>query len=108
MTEPGLTLADLSEEMDRGRIYECSLRDPKLRIDGLQDGENVYIDPRPAIILTLLHELTHRRKRRWSERRVTRESMRLLVEMSDQELASWWARYQRVKKRSRPVETDDE
>ena len=103
-----ITIEDLLEELERGRVYECSLRDPHWRIDGLQDGDNVYIDPRPAIILTLLHELTHRRKRRWSERRVTKESNRLLVEMSDQQLAAWWKRYQRIKKKSRPVQTDDE
>lgn len=102
-----ITLDELAEEMDRGNIYECSLRDPHFRLDGLQDGERVYIDPRPAIIETLLHELIHRRKRRWSERRVTQEARRLLSTMADQELALWWARYNRTKKKSRPVEIEE-
>jgi len=102
-----LSLDDMLEELARGNIFECSLRDPKFRLDGLQDGERVYIDPRPAIIETLIHELIHRRKRAWSERRVTREARRLLSTMHDQDLARWWARYNRTKKKSRPVEIDE-
>ena len=102
-----LTLEDMLEELERGQIFECSLRDPKFRLDGLQDGERVYIDPRPAIIETLIHELIHRRKRQWGERRVTREARRLLYTMADQDLARWWARYNRTKKKSRPVEIEE-
>jgi hypothetical protein len=101
-----LTLDDLAEELARGNVYECSLRDPKFRLDGLQDGEKVYIDPRPAIIETLLHELIHRMRRTWGERRVTKEARRLLSTMADADLALFWSRYQRIKKRSRPVEID--
>lgn len=98
----------MRDEIDRGRIFECSLRDPKWRLDGLQDGENIYIDPRPAIIETLCHELLHRMRPRWSERRVTQESRRLLSRMSEQDLAAWWRRYQRIKRKGRPVELADE
>ena len=102
-----LTLDEMYEELQRGNVYECSLRDPKFRLDGLQDGERVYIDPRPAIIETLIHELIHRRKRTWGERRVTQEARRLLSTMADADLALFWSRYNRTKKRSRPVEIDD-
>lgn len=101
-------LDDLWDEMNRGRIFECSLRDPNFRLDGLQHGEAIYIDPRPAILETLIHELTHRRKPRWSERRVTQESRKLLSKMSDQDLARWWRRYNAVKRKGRPVEVDDD
>ena len=102
-----LTLQDLAEEMERGRIYECSLRDPHWHLDGLQDGESVFVDPRPSIILTLLHELTHRRHRRWSERRVRDESRRLLSRMDEAAIAVWWRRYQRIKRKGRPVEVEE-
>lgn len=103
-----VTLDDLLEELARGQVYECSLRDPKFRLDGLQDGERIYIDPRPSIVHTLIHELLHRYRRNWSERRVTREADRLASTMSDADLALWWSRYQRTKKRSRPVELADD
>ena len=101
-------LEDLYEELQRGRIFECSLRDPKFRLDGLQHGDAIYIDPRPAILETLCHELLHRRKPRWSERRVTQESRRILSKMSDADIAVWWTRYQRIKRKGRPVDVEDE
>ena len=103
-----LTLEDLHHDLTRGRIYECTLRDPKWRLDGLQSGENIYIDPRPAILETLFHELTHRLRPRWSERRVRDESRRLLSRMDEADIARWWRAYQRVKKKARPVEVEDE
>ena len=101
-------LEDLWDELQRGKVIECSLRDPSWRLDGLQDGETIYIDPRPAIIETLCHELIHRRKPRWSERRVTSEARRLLSRMDEADLATWWRRYQRVKRKGRPVEVESE
>jgi hypothetical protein len=101
-------LDDLADELKRGRVYECSLRDPKWHLDGLQDGENIYIDPRPAILETLCHELIHRRKPRWGERRVTREARRLVFGMDEATKAKWWRAYSRVKRKSGPVEVTEE
>ena len=101
-------LDDLMDELQRGQVYECSLRDPRFRLDGLQHGQAIYIDPRPAIIETLVHELLHRRKPRWSERRVTREARTLLSKMGDSELARWWNRYNSIKRKGRPVDVEDE
>ena len=100
-------LDDLADELNRGRIYECSLRSERFQIDGLQDGESIYIDPRPAILDTLLHELLHRRYPRWGERRVTLEARRLVLKMDEQTKQSWWRAYRRVVKRRRPVEVDE-
>jgi hypothetical protein len=100
-------LDDLRDELERGRVYECSLR-ARFRLDGLQDGQEIYIDPRPAIIETVIHELMHRRKPRWGERRVSREAKRLVLLMDDPEMAVWWRRYQRIKRKGRPVQADDE
>lgn len=101
-------LDDLMDELNRGKVYECVLRDPAWRLDGLQHGEAVYIDPRPAILETLIHELMHRRKPRWSERRVTTEARTVLSKMSEQDLARWWRRYRTVVKKGRPVDVEDE
>lgn len=102
-----MTLDELRAELDRGRIFECSLRDRRFVIDGLQDGENIYIDPRPAILETLIHELLHRRYPRLGERRVLAESRRLLLRMTEQQKAQWWRAYLRVRKKGRPVELAD-
>lgn len=101
-------LDDLMDELNRGKVFECSLRDPNWRLDGLQHGEAIYIDPRPAILETLVHELLHRRKPQWSERRVTREARLLLSKMSDGDMARWWRRYAAVKRKGRPVDVEDE
>ena len=97
-------LDDLLDELARGRVWECSLRDPKWQLDGLQDGENIYIDPRPAILETLLHELIHRRHRRWGERRVAILARNLVVKMDEATKRRWWLAYLRTRKRGRPVD----
>lgn len=106
-------LDDLWDEMARGRIYECSLRGFTVeghrfvQVDGLQAGESIYIDPRPAILETLFHELLHRRKPRWSERAVNIAARNLAVQMDDATKAKWWRGYQRIKRKSCPVEPHD-
>jgi hypothetical protein len=100
-------LDELEDELRRGRVYECSLRDEKRQLDGLQDGENIYIDPRPAIIETLLHELLHRRRPRLGERTVTITARNLAVNMDEQTKARWWKAYSRVKRRRRPLEVNE-
>jgi hypothetical protein len=96
-------LADMFDELQRGHVYECRLRDKRWHLDGLQDGENVYIDPRPAILETLIHELMHRRFPRWGERKVTVEARKLLVSMSEAEKARWWRAYRKIRKIGRTV-----
>lgn len=99
MTLDDLALLDgLGDELRRGRVYECSLRDPRWHLDGLRQGEDIFIDPRPAVIETVLHELLHRRHPRWGERTVTRTARRLLGAMSEAQKAAWWKAYRRIKR----------
>lgn len=100
-------LGELEDELRRGRVYECSLRDETRQLDGLQDGENIYIDPRPAILETLLHELLHRRRPRLGERTVTITARNLAVNMDEPTKARWWKAYSRVKRRRRPLEVNE-
>ena len=103
------TLADVWDELQRGRVYECSLSDKRWHLDGLKDGQDVFIDVRPSILETLLHELLHRLKPRWGERRVTLEARHLLSHMSESQMRSWWTAYRRIRKRRGPVQiTDDD
>lgn len=97
-------LEELAAELERGRVFEVSLRDKDWHLDGLQSGESIYIDPRPAVLETVLHELIHRRYRRLSERTVTREARRLLARMDETTKRRWWRAYQQTKRKGRPVD----
>lgn len=99
-------LDEMWEELQRGNVFECSLRNAHFHVEGLQDGERVYVDPRPAILETLLHELLHRRFRAWGERRVLREAKLLVLSMDDATKARWWRGYRRVMKKVRPVDVE--
>jgi hypothetical protein len=99
-------LDDLDDEIRRGKVYECSLRDPKWHLDGFQSGDAIYIDPRPAILESVIHELIHRRKPRLGERTVTRLARRLVAQMDEATKNRWWRTYQRTKRKSRPVEVE--
>lgn len=105
---PRVELDDLYDELMRGKIYECSLRDPEERfvLDGLQVGDSIYVDPRPCILETLIHELIHRRKPRLSEKTVTRLAKQLVAEMDEATKIIWWKRYQKVKKKAKPVDLE--
>jgi hypothetical protein len=108
-----MTIADLAEldglwdELHRGRVYECSLRDPEWHLDGLQCGADVFIDPRSAVLEIVLHELTHRRHPRMGERTVHRAARRLIAQMDEATKAKWWRAYSRVKRKGRPVEVSE-
>lgn len=100
-------LEDLWDELNRGRIWECSLRSAKWQMDGLQSGENIYIDPRPAILETVVHELIHRRHPRLSERTVTTEARRLIASMDEGMKRKWWKQYRALRKMGAPVDVDE-
>lgn len=102
----GPSLDDLIDELARGRVYECNLRDPAWVLDGLTDGDTIYIDPRPAIVDTVLHECLHRLKPRWGERAVRRHTAKLM-QMDERSLRRVWRAYQRVVKRRRAISLSD-
>lgn len=108
-------LDDLWDELQRGKIYECSLRGTSFKAnlgrplcyDGLMEGESVYIDPRPAILETVLHELLHRRKPRLGERTVERTARAMALGMDEATKAKWWRAYQRIKRKGPAVDVED-
>lgn len=103
----GPNLDDLLDELSRGRVYECSLRDKQWVLDGLTDGDTIWIDPRPAIVDTVLHECLHRLKPRWGERTVRKHTARLLGRMGERDLHRVYRAYRRVVKKRRPVDLDE-
>lgn len=99
------TVEEVWAELQKGAITEADLRDPTCHLDGLCDygSQRVYVNPKPSVVETLLHELIHRRHKRWGEKRVDYEAKRLLSMMSHAEVARWYRRYQIVaRKRKRP------
>lgn len=100
------TLSDLESELALGRVYEGNLHDPVWHLDGIQVGQSVYIDPRPAVLESLLHELLHRRYPQMGERAVTATARRLVASMDDAVKARWWRAYQRIKKKGRPLRVE--
>src|SRR5690349_14161189 len=73
-------LAELDEELSRGKVYEAKLRARGLIVYGLCNYETgaITVDPVPYTVEVLIHELAHRRWPSWSERRVEREAHRLV------------------------------
>lgn len=100
-------LEDLYDELQRGKVYECSLRSKTWQHDGLLDGESIYVDPRPAILETLIHELIHRRKPRLGERAVTRMARLIVIRMDEATKRKWWLAYRRVKRKGPAVDVED-
>lgn len=101
--------AELREEMSRGRIVETSLREDGFILDGLCDHGNqtVYIDPAPAVVETLIHELMHRRWPSWTEAQVLRDSQRVLGSMTPEDVRSWYRDYLgRRTVRRKPIQND--
>ena len=93
-------LKELRHECAKGHIVEAKLVDPSQHLHGLSDGTRVYVDPRPSIVETLLHELLHRRYPKWSERRVDRQARALLSSLTTRQLNGRYRRYQESVKRT--------
>ena len=101
-------LDDLDQEMAKGHVYEASLRSDTEVVHGLQEGFDVFVDPRPAILETLWHELLHRRWPKKSEKAVTSLARSLIAQVDESTKIKCFKRYQREKQKRRPVDVDDE
>jgi len=97
---PHERLAELAIELQNGKVVEARLQGEGIHVAGLCDygSQIIYIDPRPAIVETLLHELLHRRWPHWTERRVLQEERRLLRHMTPQEVSKWFKAYTKAKR----------
>lgn len=103
-------IAAVTEEFAKGRIYEATLiTDDGAHLMGLCDHGTgaITIDPKVAIVSTLLHELIHRRYPAWSEKRVARAELRALRHLSQKDIQIWYQRYRRAVRKRRPVDAID-
>ena len=80
----------------------------KERVYGISEGRKVVVNPAHSVLDTLIHELTHRVRKRWGEKRVLRETALIIETMDDKTIRKWHRQYERVKvARKRPVECED-
>ena len=100
-------LQELDDEMKRGRMFEASLRSEKWVLHGLQDGQDIFVDPRAAIIETVIHELIHRRQPRLSEQTVDKTAKRLIGALDEAGKWKWWNAWQKAKRKAAPVDVED-
>ena len=109
MRPPDELLAELEQELNRVRIVEAPIaKDGYSHIEGLQESNTIWVNPRIAIVEVVLHELLHARFPKWSERRVNREGRRLLTALDDAGITKWHRRYQKAKRVSaRRVNRED-
>lgn len=98
----------LREELARGRVYQAEIQSDGELVEGLYEpgSGNVYVDPAPNVVDTLLHELLHRRFPRWGEKRVSLTAHQLVSAMSDEERRGWYRAYKRLGKTRRPVRVE--
>lgn len=92
-------LKALKAEFRKGGIHEARIKSKGWHLDGLCDLDKgaVYVDPAPAVVETLLHEVLHRTFPRWGERRVDTTARRLLRSMNSRQVRWWYRQFQRSK-----------
>lgn len=84
-------------ELGAGRISEAFIHDPGFQTDGLTDdgSKHITINPAHQTIDTVIHEILHRLYPAWSERYVRNRTAWLRNRMSDAEVQTFYAEYQR-------------
>jgi hypothetical protein len=96
------TLKSLWDELHKGKVYECSIRNKTDHLYGFWEGDSIYVDPRFGLCEILIHELLHRNQPTMSEQSVKRHAHRLVMTMSDSTKTKWWTAYNRLKIKRRP------
>lgn len=109
MTQAHPTLDEIRAELRKGRIYEAAISEAGLHISGVchSDGKIVVNKYSPELADTIAHELIHRMHPRWGEKRVHRETARLIRGMTETEVAALIKAYRRIVKPAPALHMDD-
>lgn len=96
-------LAEITEEMGKGQIFEAPIVGSKDHVEGLCNWESgdITVNPAPSVVDTLIHELLHRRFPKWSEERVRVETWRIIRTLSAADVQVLHHKYKRIAKRRR-------
>lgn len=96
-------IAEITEEMGKGQIFEAPIVGSKDHVEGLCNWESgdITVNPAPSVVDTLIHELLHRRFPKWSEERVRVETWRIIRTLSAADVQALHNKYKRIAKRRR-------
>jgi hypothetical protein len=95
--------AEVIAELEAGkRIYECVIKsEGDAWIEGVAQEGEVWVNPAPAVLEIVCHEILHRLYPSWSERTVITRSRKILRELSDSEVERLYKVYCKVAKPKR-------
>lgn len=94
-------LVRVCAELGAGRISEGFIADPGFQTDGLTDdaSHHITINPAHQTVDTVIHELLHRLYPAWSEVYVRNRTAFLRNRLSDAQVQTIYAEYQKRVKR---------
>jgi len=88
-------------ELGRGHIREDWIEDKREFVDGYIEGGTITVNPVPATVDTVIHEILHRLFPEWKEPYVRNRTTYLLRRMSDAEIRAFYTEYQQAVTRQR-------
>lgn len=91
----GLLLARAKRRLHRLPIDEGFITAKRDHVAGLWEGDRIVINEAVLIVATLLHEALHDLHPRWGEKRVERETFKLMETLSDRQVRGIHQTYRR-------------
>uniref|UniRef100_A0A6M3J6X0 Uncharacterized protein n=1 Tax=viral metagenome TaxID=1070528 RepID=A0A6M3J6X0_9ZZZZ len=88
-------------ELGRGRIREDWIIDGKQFVDGYIEGGTITVNPVPATVDTVIHEILHRLNPEWKEPYVRNRTTYIMRRMSDGEIRAFYDEYRAAVTRQR-------
>jgi hypothetical protein len=94
-------------ELGSGKITEAYLPSDKHHyVEGLIEGQHITVNPAPSVVDSAIHEILHRMHPEWSENYVRRTTSLLMRRMTDEEIAAFYAEFQKRKRTRRRIKRD--
>jgi hypothetical protein len=101
-------LIEVIAALGAGGIREAFIEAHDAKVAGYCEGGRVTVNPIFDTVDTLIHELLHRLRPRWTERGVATRTRRLMNTLSDREVARIYELYQGIKTtRKKPIPWED-
>lgn len=95
-------------ELGSGRITEAFLPSEKHHyVEGMIEGGHITVNPAPSVVDSAIHEILHRLHPSWSESYVRRTTTLIMRRMTDEEIAAFYAEYQKRKRTRKRIPRED-